>query len=97
MIWNQLITADELRACAEAGMTRTEADRHLGVTLACVSKRAKRMGLDFVRGRRGMDRRLFAQLSDAEMDDYRCVKHAMGYSRDDALRAINRADLVGSE
>lgn len=70
------VSDDEYRACAAAGMSATDAVRHLGVNRSSVYKAAKRLGITFVDARSECMRRLDADPAFAK-------------ARDDSLRKLN--------
>jgi hypothetical protein len=85
--------------CAAAGMTAAESARALGVSSAAVSYAAKRLGLTFRRYIRPKNTptyrtRLSLLLTPAEFADYELLTKSHRYRRDEALRAIGRADLI---
>jgi hypothetical protein len=96
------------RECAEAGMSLSEAARHLGKPVSSGWAYARRHGFAFVQNQeknrerhRERMRRLHADparnplvlLTPAEREDYDVCMRA-GRTRAEALRAIGREDLL---
>ena len=90
----QIVTDDQLRAAADAGLTQAEAARYFGVSKVAVSRRKQRLGLTFLRARQGRGGSLFARLSDEEMVEYRVLTSRHCCTRAEALRGIGRGDLT---
>lgn len=82
------------RECAAAGMTQAEAARHRGMKAPAACLAAKRQGLTFRNGRSGRDGSFFARLTNVEMADYRMFTRSKRLSRQEALVALGRTDLV---
>lgn len=93
------VSDDQYRACAAAGMSSTDAARHLGVNRSSVYMAAKRLGITFVDARCERMRKLnadpafakklnpLAHLTPEQRADYDVLKKA-GYSRAEAFKAI---------
>lgn len=86
------VSDDQYRACAAAGMSATDAVRHLGVNRSSVYKAAKRLGITFVDARSECMRRLNADpaFAKARDDGLRKLHADPAFAKANAERAAER-------
>lgn len=80
----------DYRACAEQGMTLSQAAKALGINRQSVCQASRRHGIRF----KGQRPNVRDHLSDRERADYGLLMGTGGYRQADALRAIGRGDLL---
>jgi hypothetical protein len=81
----------EYTACAEQGMTLSEAAAALGIARQSAFKAAQRHGLQF---RNQGSRSHLAEMTRQERAQYDMLLYRVRYTRKQALAAIGRADLI---
>lgn len=67
----------------------------IGLQPGCLSKMAREMGLVYVKGERGFTPDpVLRQLTDRQRRDYDLLRRKARYSREQALAAVGRRDLI---